>query len=501
MQPKFLKLALVGLIITGIMVPLYVQFPNAFTQPDSHQENLPAAPGAESQAKHHGHQDHQPESLRGLPNFADIAAESGPAVVNISAGDKVKTNTKERRKKARPGTGDPFAPFFGPQTPPENEKPAGGMGSGFIIDTDGLILTNAHVIEGATVLTVKLADRREFVATLVGMDKLTDTAVLRIDAHHLPAVRIGDPGKSRVGDWALAIGSPFGFENTVTAGIISAKSRSLPEEGYIPFIQSDVALNPGNSGGPLLNTQGEVIGINSQIYCRSGGYQGLSFAIPIDVALNVEEQLIQTGRVSRGRLGIGVQELTQALAESFGLDKPDGALVGMVPPDGPGDKAGLKAGDVILALNGHPVVDSRELPPRVAALKPGADALLTIWRDRQKMEILLEVAELDEKAAPPTAPVQEKATETRLGISGRPLTAAERRSRHLQSGGILVQKVMGPAAVAGIRPGDIVLSVSGKSDSIETLEQLQELSRSAGHHIALLILRGEGTQFIPVPLD
>ena len=240
------------------------------------------------------------------------------------------------------------------------------------------------------------------------MDKLTDTAVLKIEAENLPTVRVGKPADTRVGEWVLAIGSPFGFENTVTAGIVSAKSRSLPEEGYVPFIQTDVAVNPGNSGGPLLNIRGEVIGINSQIYSRTGGYQGLSFAIPIDVALNVQQQLVEKGKVSRGRLGLSVQDLTQALAESFGLPKPEGALVGMVSPDGPGAKAEIKPGDIILALNGQAVRDSRELPPRVADLKPGSEATLTVWRDGKSIDIKLSVAELEDKSPVPSAAGTEK---------------------------------------------------------------------------------------------
>ena len=433
-----------------------------------------------------------------LADFAGIAASSGPAVVNISTSRGQAELAEKEEEPQGPGYGDPFAPFFGPQAPPENEPPSQGMGSGFIVRPDGVILTNAHVVDGATEVTVKLADRREFTAKVVGVDKLTDTAVLKIEAENLPAVRIGKPADTRVGEWVLAIGSPFGFENTVTAGIVSAKSRSLPEEGYVPFIQTDVAVNPGNSGGPLLNIRGEVIGINSQIYSRTGGYQGLSFAIPIDVALNVEQQLLETGRVSRGKLGIAVQDLTQGLAESFGLPDPNGALVGMVPPDGPGAKGGIKPGDVILALNGIPVRDSRELPPKVADLKPGSEALLKVWREGKALEIKLVVAELEEKSAPQEDKHADKADHGRLGLAVRPLTPEEQKSAQIQNG-LWVEAASGPSAKAGIRKGDIVLAVNGQP--VRDAAQLNELAQKAGKHLALLIQRGGNTMFVPVRLD
>ena len=433
-----------------------------------------------------------------LADFAGIAANSGPAVVNISTSRDQGGPSEKEDEPQDPGYGDPFAPFFGPQAPPENEAPSQGMGSGFIVRPDGVVLTNAHVVDGATEVTVKLADRREFTAKVVGVDKLTDTAVLKIDAQNLPAVRIGNPADTRVGEWVLAIGSPFGFENTVTAGIVSAKSRSLPEEGYVPFIQTDVAVNPGNSGGPLLNIRGEVIGINSQIYSRTGGYQGLSFAIPIDVALNVEQQLLEKGRVSRGKLGIAVQDLTQGLAESFGLPNPNGALVGMVPPDGPGAKAGIKPGDVILELNGKTVRDSRELPPKVADLKPGSEALLKVWRDGKAFDLKVMVAELEDKSAPQADKASEQADHGRLGLAVRPLTGEEQKAAQIQ-GGLLVEKVTGPSAKAGIRKGDIVLAVNGQP--IKDAAHLKNLAEQAGKHLALLIQRGDSTLFVPVRLD
>ena len=429
-----------------------------------------------------------------LADFAAIATSSGPAVVNINT---MGPEAPAANEDEGPGTGDPFLPFFGPQAPPD-EAPAQGMGSGFIVRPDGVILTNAHVVDGAAEVSVKLADRREFMAKVIGVDKLTDTAVLKIEAQNLPAVRVGNPAETRVGEWVLAIGSPFGFENTVTSGIVSAKSRSLPEEGYVPFIQTDVAVNPGNSGGPLLNIRGEVIGINSQIYSRTGGYQGLSFAIPIDVALNMEQQLLEKGKVSRGRLGVAVQDLTQGLAESFGLPNPDGALVGMVPPDGPGAKAGLKPGDVILELNGQHVRDSRELPPKVADLKPGSEATLKIWRDGKSMEIKLTVAELEDKSSTSAAKESDKADQGRLGLAVRPLTPQEQTEAEVK-GGLLVEKAAGPAARAGIRRGDIVLALNG--EPVADAARLQELTKQAGKHVALLIQRGNNTLFVPVQLE
>jgi len=432
-------------------------------------------------------------------DFAAIANQVGRSVVNIST----KISAPEPAKGVPPAEGegpeqgDPFTPFFGPQEDPSESMPHGGTGSGFIVSDDGIILTNAHVVDGATEVLVKLEDRREFVAKVVGIDKLSDTAVLRIDAKQLPIVRIGRPQDARVGEWVLAIGSPFGFENTVTAGIISATARSLPEEGYVPFIQTDVAVNPGNSGGPLINTQGEVIGINSQIYSQSGGYQGLSFAIPIDVALRVEKQLLEKGKVTRGRLGVAVQDLSQGLAESFGLKTPDGALVGMVPKDGPGDRAGLKAGDVILSLNGTSVRDSRELPPRVADLTPGTEATLGIWRDGKTLDIKITVGELEEKK--PAAEPHSEASEPqgRLGLAVRPLSPEEQKKAGVE-GGLLVEKVQGPAGKAGILPNDIVLAVNG--ERVSDPKALKRLAEKAGHHVALLIQRGGDTLFIALKL-
>ena len=324
-----------------------------------------------------------------LPDFATIAAQGGPAVVNISVSGTVKTAGMPQMDPD-----NPFFDFFRRFAPPAGEMIKRGQGSGFIVSPDGVVLTNAHVVADASEVNVKLTDKREFRAKVVGLDKPTDIAVLKIDARDLPSVRIGDPQRTRVGEWVLAIGSPFGFENSVTAGIISAKSRSLPDEGYVPFIQTDVAINPGNSGGPLFNLAGEVIGINSQIYSRSGGYQGVSFAIPIDVAMKVQGQIREHGKVRRGRFGLTIQELDQGLADSFGLAKPTGALVNAVDPDGPAAKAGVRPGDVILKLNGKDVPNSSALPPMASELPPGSTAKLEIWRGGKMLELPVKVVEL-----------------------------------------------------------------------------------------------------------
>ena len=313
--------------------------------------------------------------MRALPDFTGLVEKYGPAVVNV-----------EVVEKAQPQQGfqglspnDPFYDFFrrfGIPAPGEgqrpNQAPVRGAGSGFIVSPDGYILTNTHVVADAETVTVRLTDRREFQAKVIGADERTDVAVIKINAGSLPTVRLGDPSRIKPGQWVLAIGSPFGFENTVTAGIISATSRSLPSDNYVPFIQTDVAVNPGNSGGPLFNMAGEVIGINSQIFSRTGGFMGLSFAIPIDVARNVEEQLIKTGRVVRGRIGVTIQDLNAQLAESFGLDRPRGALVSSVEKDGPAAKAGIQPGDVILSVAGHPIEHYGELSGAIAAMKPGS---------------------------------------------------------------------------------------------------------------------------------
>ncbi|TAK66531.1 MAG: Do family serine endopeptidase, partial [Betaproteobacteria bacterium] len=369
-----------------------------------------------------------------------------------------------------------------------------GMGSGFIVSSDGVILTNAHVIDDATEVTVKLTDRREFRAKVIGSDKPSDVAVLKIDATGLPTVKLGSSMNEKVGEWVLAIGSPFGFENSVTSGIVSAKSRSLPDGTYIPFIQTDVAVNPGNSGGPLFNMKGEVIGINAQIFTHSGGYQGLSFAVPIDLAVKVKDQLQQFGKVSRGRLGVTIQEVNQQLADSFGLKRPGGALVAAVEENGPAAKAGIKAGDVILKFNGHAISSSSELPAQVADVKPGAKATLEISRNGTSKDIDVTVGELKgAKVASADSPDQEHG---RLGLAVRPLSPEERQQ--IGTKGLMVEQASGPAARAGIQPGDLLLAVNGTP--VQSVEQLRALVAKSGKTMALLIQRDDGKIFVPVDI-
>jgi len=426
-----------------------------------------------------------------LPDFASIASQGGPAVVNISVSGTVKTAAMPRMDP-----NNPLFDFFRRFAPPPGDRITRGQGSGFIVSSDGVVLTNAHVVAEASEVNVKLIDRREFRAKVVGIDKPTDIAVLKIDAHDLPTVRIGDPRRMRVGEWVLAIGSPFGFENSVTAGIISAKSRSLPDEGYVPFIQTDVAINPGNSGGPLFNLAGEVIGINSQIYSQSGGYQGLSFAIPIDVAMKVHSQIRDHGKVRRGRLGLTIQELDQGLADSFGLEKPAGALVNAVDPEGPGAKAGVRPGDVVLKLNGKDVPNSSALPPMASELRPGSTARLEVWRNGKAIDISMTVGELSGTVASAENGGAGE-TQGRLGVAVRPLTQDEMRQSEIKDG-LLVENVTGPAARAGIRPGDVIVSVNG--EPVGGADKLRAAVGKAGKRVALLIQRGDSRLFVPVEL-
>ena len=431
-----------------------------------------------------------------LPDMTSIVARNGGAVVNISITGKAKSPGMPDVPGIDPG--DPFFEFFRHFGVPQQrgERQIRGQGSGFILREDGIVLTNAHVVDGADEVMVKLIDKREFKAKVLGIDKATDVAVLKIEARNLPTLKIGSSTNTRVGEWVLAIGSPYGFENSATAGIISAKSRSLPDDNYVPFIQTDVAVNPGNSGGPLFNMAGEVIGINSQIYSRTGGYQGLSFAIPIEVAINVEEQIVRHGKVQRGRLGISIQEVNQSLADSFGLGKPAGALVSSVENGSPAARAGLEPGDVILALNGKPIQTSGELPPLVANIRPGETARLQVWRKGGTRDIEVKVGALkDEKTA---SNGSKDAGEGRLGLAVRPLTQDEQR-RLDGKGGLVVQNASGAAARAGIRPGDVVLSVNG--EPVSSAEQLRSLVAKAGKRVALLVQRDEARLFVPVDLN
>jgi serine protease Do len=432
--------------------------------------------------------------ISSLPDFRLLVQRYGPAVVNVSVRADVKT---AGHPAMPPGFGEdsPFFRFFGAPMVPDGSIPMRGEGSGFIVSPDGVILTNAHVVEGASRVTIKLTDHREFQARVLGSDEKSDVAVLKIDADKLPVVRLGDPGSLEVGEWVVAIGSPFGFENSVTAGIVSAKGRNLPDDSYVPFIQTDVAVNPGNSGGPLFNLRGEVVGINSQIYSRSGGYQGVSFAIPIDVAMNVGSQLQVSGHVTRGRIGVAIQDVDQALAESFGLEVPSGALVSSVDEEGPAKGAGIEAGDVILGFNGKTVESAGELPALVAAAQPGSLAELTIWRDHSRRELRVKIGETTD--GPVATSLPDGTAGGRLGMQVRPLSPGERRMSGGQDG-LLVEDVDGAAAEAGIHPGDIVLSANGRP--LHGADELRAAVAGAKGHIALLVQRGDARIFVPVEL-
>ena len=435
-------------------------------------------------------------SIAALPDFSGLAEQYGPAVVNISVVQGTKTAARMPRSKMPDE--DELPPFFRNfpfQFNMPHPGPMRGVGSGFIISADGIILTNAHVVDDADEVTVKLTDRREFIAKVLGSDKTTDIAVLRIDAKNLPIVKIGNPADIKVGQWVVAIGSPYGFENTVTSGIVSAKSRALPEDSYVPFIQTDAAVNPGNSGGPLFDLKGEVIGINSQIFSRSGGFQGLAFAIPIDVAMQVKDQIVQTGHVSHGRLGIAIQEVNQALASNFGLKSPGGALVSSIEKGSPGAKAGLEPGDVILKFEGKEISRSSDLPPLVAAVKPGSRVTLDVWRSGQEKQLTATIGTLQDKTAATTSD-KESLGKGRLGVAVRPLTPDEKRSGDLE--GVVVQDVAGPAERAGVQPGDVIVAVN--NTPVKSVAELTSLIAKSGKAVALLVQRNDARIFIPVTL-
>lgn len=447
---------------------------------------------------------------RELPDFAELAEKQGSAVVNISA-------TQVMRNHPRIGglpfdEDDPAYEFFRrfaprqfpniPNLPREFENKS--LGSGFIVSTDGYILTNAHVVDAADEVVVKLTDKREFKAKVIGADKRTDVALIKIEANGLPSVRLGDPAKLRVGEWVVAIGSPFGFENTVTAGIVSAKGRSLPQENFVPFIQTDVAINPGNSGGPLFNMKGEVVGINSQIYSRSGGYQGIAFAIPIDVAMEIQSQLRSSGKVNRGRLGVSIQEVTKELADSFGLGRPQGALIASVEKGSPADKAGLEVGDVILRFNDKAVTQSSDLPRLVGNTKPGTKAGLQVWRNGNNREMSVTVGEmLDEQVAgrgQRKGKPAEAVPANRLGLILSEPTAEQKRQLGIR-GGLIVEEVRNGSR-NDLRQGDVILALIQKGVQIEakTVDQFNGLlaKTDKDSNVTLLVKRGDAQTFVTI---
>ena len=432
-----------------------------------------------------------------LPDFSTLVEQVGGAVVNISTVTVSKAG----------GNGfDPDDPFFdflrrfgfgpGPGLSPRQPQESRGIGSGFIVSPDGYVLTNAHVVADADEVAVKLTDKREFKAKVIGIDRRSDVALIKIAASGLPTVKIGSPERLRVGEWVAAIGAPFGFENSVTAGIVSAKSRALPDETYVPFIQTDVAINPGNSGGPLFNLRGEVVGINSQIYSRSGGYQGISFAIPIDVAMKVKDQLQKNGKVQRGRLGITMQPVSRELADSFGLEKPQGALVTGVDKGSPAEKAGLRAGDVIVALDGTPIAEANDLPRQVGERAPGTRLTLSLLRDGQRLEKQATLAASPGDREPRAQ--SDSLSGGRLGLAVRPLSRDEAAALG-EGGGVVVVGVNGPAARAGLEQGDVVLAVN--NSQVSSPARFKDLVEQAGKRFALLVQRGDNRLYVPLRLD
>jgi len=440
-----------------------------------------------------------------LPDFTRIVETEGRAVVNVSTTSTIKQNLSTLPEGME---GDPFFEFFRRFAPQQQqERQERSLGSGFIISADGYILTNAHVVARADEITVTLTDKREFKAKVIGSDARTDVALLKINAKELPVVRLGNMADVKVGEWVLAIGSPFGFENTVTSGIVSAKNRLLPDENFVPFLQTDAAVNPGNSGGPLFNMKGEVIGINSQIYSRSGGFMGISFSIPIDVAMNIADQLKRTGKISRGRIGVAIQELNAELASSFGLAKPVGALVNQVEKGGPADKAGLKSGDIILAVADQPVGSSSDLPRLIGAARPGQPIQLEVWRNRAGLKLTVVPEELKSEDARTQQREYRGPQAVQEGQNLKPfgLVVSELNAQQLSQAGIKyglqVRKATGLAARAGLQAGDVIVGLGG--ESISSFAQFKsQLGKAAkGSALALQVMRQGVTLFIPLTVS
>ncbi|WP_407682248.1 DegQ family serine endoprotease [Pseudomonas laurentiana] len=445
-----------------------------------------------------------------LPDFTTLVEQASPAVVNISTRQKMPDRQLAGGQMPDlEGLPPMFRDFFernmpqGPRSPRgDRQREAQSLGSGFIISSDGYVLTNNHVVADADEIMVRLSDRSEFQAKVVGTDPRTDVALLKIDGKNLPTVKLGDSEKLKVGEWVLAIGSPFGFDHSVTKGIVSAKGRTLPNDTYVPFIQTDVAINPGNSGGPLFNMNGEVVGINSQIFTRSGGFMGLSFAIPIDVALDVSNQLKKDGKVSRGWLGVVIQEVNKDLAESFGLDKPAGALVAQVLEDGPAAKGGLQVGDVILSLNGQPIIMSADLPHLVGGLKEGAKASLEVVRDgkRRNLDVTIGALPDDDQEVVASANGGVERSSNRLGVSVADLNAEQKKALDLK-GGVVIKEVQdGPAAMIGLRPGDVITHLNNQA--IMSAKSFTEIAKELpkNRSVSMRVLRQGRASFITFKL-
>ena len=477
--PRTVGLVLMAAFLSACSPQASTAAPAAAPAPPAAASSVPAAP-----------------LVRGLPDFSTLVEQVGPAVVNVTV--------VEKRQRNPQGAGnpfsdnDPFSDFFRQfqNQQPRDLPPEEGVGSGFIVSADGYILTNTHVVENATRVTVRLTDRREFQAKVIGSDDKSDVALLKIEAKNLPTVRMGDPSKLRPGEWVVAIGSPFNFQNSVTAGIISAIGREVrggSAYNYVNFIQTDVAVNPGNSGGPLFNMNGEVVGINSQIYSNTGSYAGLSFAIPIDIANNVRGQLIATGHVTRGRIGVSIQQVTAALAQSFGLDRPRGAAVSSVDAGGPADKAGLKPEDIILSVNSHKIEQSSELPALIAGIRPGSVADLEVWRGQGVKHINVTVEELKDKGsvARGSAGGKESDKLEALGLSVRELSAAEKTQLHT-TGSVVITDTDGPSAEAGLRSGEVILGAN--RTRVNSVSELRNAVRAAGRSITLLVQSYDPTQ-------
>lgn len=441
-----------------------------------------------------------------LPDFTDLVEKYGQAVVNISTVQTQQIGVGQFLPEIPNIPEDsPFYDFFRRHIQPfsgPRKYESHSLGSGFIISKDGYILTNAHVVEAANEISVRLTDKREFNAKVIGADQKTDVALLKIDASDLPVVTRGDPERLKVGEWVVAIGAPFGFENTVTAGIVSAKGRSLAQESYVPFIQTDVAINPGNSGGPLFNMKGEVVGINSQIYSRTGGFMGLSFAIPIDVAMDIADQLKAYGKISRGRIGVMIQEMTDELAESFGLEKARGALVVSVEKNGPADKAGIKIRDVILKFDGKDIESSSDLPRIVGNTKPGSKVSIEIWRDGSIKKLAVSVGEMpaDDNVVNQKQSKSEDAA-GKLGLILRELSANQKSQLGIENGLLVDEVYDGIASNSGIRSGDIILGFNNQD--VKSIKQFNKLLNDApkGRNIALLIRRGDVATFITIKIE